>query len=119
MSGFQARRAIFEGIKILSETSQKTLGPGGRNVALEYEGGDPKITKDGVTVLKSIQLKDRAAELGSRLLKKSAGNTNTFAGDGTTSSSVLSREIIERGITAIEFEEAHPVGIKRGLTKAH
>ena len=88
-------------------------------MALEYEGGDPKITKDGVTVLKSINLADRAQELGARLLKRSAGNTNTFAGDGTTSSSILSREIIERGIKAIEFEKAHPVGIKRGLTKAH
>ena len=52
-------------------------------------------------------------------MKRSAGSTNIFAGDGTTSSSLLSREIIERGIKAIEFEEAHPVGIKRGLVKAH
>ena len=72
-----------------------------------------------MTVLKSILLKERAHELGARLLKRSAGNTNTYAGDGTTSSSVLSREIIDRGIKAIEFEEAHPVGIKRGLAKAH
>ena len=58
--GSKARKAIAQGINTLSSTSQVTLGPGGRNVALEYEAGDPKITKDGVTVLKSIHLSDRA-----------------------------------------------------------
>ena len=75
-------------------TGQLTLGPGGRNVALEYEAGDPKITKDGVTVLKSIWLEERAKEMGAKLLKKSAGSTNIYAGDGTTSQSVLAREIL-------------------------
>jgi chaperonin GroEL len=70
------------------------LGPGGRNVALEYDGGDPKITKDGVTVLKSISLLNRAEELGSKLLKKTSGQTNLIAGDGTTSSAVLTKEIL-------------------------
>lgn len=65
-----ARAHIIAGIRKLAETAQKTLGPGGRNVALEYDGGDPKITKDGVTVLKSIFLQDRAQEMGSKLLKK-------------------------------------------------
>ena len=99
-------------------TGQVTLGPGGRNVALEYEAGDPKITKDGVTVLKSIWLEERAKEMGAKLLKKSAGSTNIYAGDGTTSQAVLAREILQRGIMAIEFEKAHPVAIKRGLDKA-
>jgi chaperonin GroEL len=66
-------------------------------VVLEYEGGDPKITKDGVTVIKSILLKDRAEEMGSKLLKKQAGSTNTFAGDGTTTSTILTREILKNG----------------------
>lgn len=78
-----------------------TLGPGGRNVVMEYEGGDPKITKDGVTVLKSIDLQKRAEELGARLLKRSAGYTNTYAGDGTTTSALISKEILKLGINAI------------------
>jgi chaperonin GroEL len=65
-----ARQKLIEGISKLAQTATKTLGPGGRNIALEYEGGDPKITKDGVTVVKSIHLGDRAQELGSKLLKK-------------------------------------------------
>lgn len=87
-------------------------------MAIEYEGGDPKITKDGVTVLKSIMIEQREREMGAKLLKRSTGATNIFAGDGTTTSSILSREILTRGIAAIEFEGAHPVAIKRGLDKA-
>ena len=59
-------------------------------MALEYEGGDPKITKDGVTVVKSVFEKDRASEMGVKLVKRVAGNTNTFAGDGTTTSTLMS-----------------------------
>lgn len=106
------------GIKTLADVGQKTLGPGGRNIAIEYDGGEPKITKDGVTVLKSLNLGEREKEMGAKLLKKSTGATNIFAGDGTTTSSILAREILTRGINAIEFEGAHPVAIKRGLDKA-
>ena len=95
--GSDARTAIINGVKMLSRVSQKTLGPGGRNVALEYEGGDPKITKDGVTVVKSVNLNDRAEEMGSKLLKKATGATNIYAGDGTTTSAILSREILQAG----------------------
>ena len=115
--GSKARKAIAQGINTLSSTSQVTLGPGGRNVALEYEAGDPKIPKDGVTVLKSIHLSDRAQEIGAKMLKRSVGSTNTYAGDGTTSSSVLTKTILEKGIQAVDFEKAHPVAIKRGLDK--
>jgi chaperonin GroEL len=115
--GDESRKAILRGITSLAETSQLTLGPGGRNVAMEYEGGDPKITKDGVTVLKSIEMEKRAEELGARLLKQSAGNTNKFAGDGTTSSALISKEILLRGLTAISVQDAHPVGLKRGIEK--
>ena len=65
--------------------------------------------------MKSIHLKDRAQELGSKLLKKQAGSTNTFAGDGTTSSTILTREILKAGQLAIQYEGAHPVALKRGL----
>ena len=116
--GEEARKTLLAGIKSLADVGQKTLGPGGRNIAIDYEGGNPKITKDGVTVLKSIWLHDRDKDMGAKLLKRSTGATNTFAGDGTTSSSILAREIVARGINAIEFEGAHPVAIKRGLDKA-
>lgn len=118
MYGEDARKALVAGIQTLAEVGQKTLGPGGRNVAIEYEAGEPKITKDGVTVLKSIMLAEREKEMGAKMLKRSSGATNIFAGDGTTTSAVLAREIITRGINAIEFEGAHPVAIKRGLDKA-
>ena len=74
--GFDARERLVQGIQQLSSLGQITLGPGGRNIALEYDGGDPKITKDGVTVVKSVHLGDRAQELGSKLLKKTSGQTN-------------------------------------------
>jgi len=64
-------------------------------VALEYEGGDPKITKDGVTVVKSINEKERALDIGSRLMKRVAGNTNIYAGDGTTTSTLLANELLK------------------------
>ncbi len=95
--GQKARDALISGIQQLAKVGQITLGPGGRNVALEYDGGDPKITKDGVTVLKSISLLNRAEELGSKLLKKTSGQTNLIAGDGTTSSAVLTKEILLQG----------------------
>jgi len=116
--GEEARKTLFAGIQTLSEVGQKTLGPGGRNIAIDYEGGEPRVTKDGVTVLKSIFLNERDKDLGAKLLKRASGATNTFAGDGTTTSSILAREIIAHGNNAIEFEGAHPVAIKRGLDKA-
>lgn len=118
LHGIDCRKALAAGIKTLADVGQKTLGPGGRNIAIEYDGGDPKITKDGVTVIKSILLGKREEEMGAKLLKKSTGATNIYAGDGTTTSSILTREILQRGINAIEFEGAHPVAIKRGLDKA-
>ena len=71
-----------------------------------------------MTVLKSLHLGEREKEMGSKLLKRSTGSTNIFAGDGTTTSSILSREILTRGNNAIEFEGAHPVALKRGLDKS-
>ena len=118
MYGENARKALVAGISTLAQVGQKTLGPGGRNIAIDYEAGEPKITKDGVTVLKSLHLGEREKEMGSKLLKRSTGSTNIFAGDGTTTSSILSREILMRGNNAIEYEGAHPVALKRGLDKS-
>ena len=94
---------LIHGINAVAGPAILTLGPGGRNIALEYEGGDPKITKDGVTVVKSIFLSTREKELGVKLVKRVANNTNTFAGDGTTSSTLMSRELVKRGFHAVEF----------------
>lgn len=68
-----------------------------------------------MTVVKSIHIDDRASEMGAKLLKQIAGSTNTYAGDGTTTAALLSKEILRRGIHAVEFQQAHPIAIKRGL----
>jgi len=115
--GDEARRDIFLGIDRLAKCSALTLGPGGRNVALEYEAGQPKITKDGVTVVKSVFESSRAAALGSKLLKQAAARTNHFAGDGTTTSTLLSHALVKNGFNAIEFGGAHPIALKRELDK--
>ncbi len=79
------------------------MGPGGRNIVLEYENGDPKITKDGVTVVKSIFEKTRDRDMGAKLLKRVANDTNKFAGDGTTTSTLMTKELVRRGFNAIEY----------------
>ena len=117
MFGTESRKPLVQGIVRLAETAKLTLGPGGRNIAMDYENGDPKITKDGVTVVKSIFEKTRARDLGAKLLKRVANNTNVFAGDGTTTSTLLSKELVSLGFRAIEFEGAHPIAIKRGMDK--
>ena len=71
-----------------------TLGPGGRNALLEYEVGEPKITKDGVTVAKNIMLKNREHEMGCELLRRVGHNTNEYAGDGTTTATLIAKSII-------------------------
>ena len=116
--GADARLALMQGIQRVATTSSLTLGPGGRNIVLEYEGGDPKITKDGVTIVKSIDESDRARDMGAKLLKRVANNTNVFAGDGTTTSTLISKELVTRGFKAIEYQGAHPIAIKRGMDKA-
>mmetsp|Transcript_11337 Transcript_11337/g.19099 ORF Transcript_11337/g.19099 Transcript_11337/m.19099 type:complete len:126 (+) Transcript_11337:279-656(+) len=85
---------------------------------MEYENGDPKVTKDGVTVVKSIFELSRDREMGAKLLKRVANNTNVFAGDGTTTSTLISKELVQRGFKAIEFQGAHPIALKRGMEKA-
>ena len=110
--------SLMKGIERVSQTASLTLGPGGRNIVLEYENGDPKITKDGVTVVKSIFEKTRDRDLGAKLIKRVANNTNVFAGDGTTTSALISKELVTRGFKAIEYQGAHPIAIKRGMDKA-
>lgn len=109
--------AMMKGIERVVKTSSLTLGPGGRNVVLEYENGDPKITKDGVTVVKSIFEQTRDRDLGAKLLKRVANNTNVYAGDGTTTSTLISKELITRGFKATEFQGAHPIALKKGMDR--
>ena len=80
----------------MAEVTGKTYGPGGRNVALEYEYGDPKITKDGVTVAKSVFFENREEELGAKLLKRIAHVANTYCGDGTTLATTFSSYLVNR-----------------------
>lgn len=92
--GQEAWDKIVQGIDEVAKSTVKTYGPGGWNVALEYEAGDPKIQKDGVTVAKSIFFSDREKEIGAKLIKRVANNTNNFAGDGTTLSTLFANSII-------------------------
>ncbi len=86
-------------------------------MALEYEGGSPKITKDGVTIARSIYLSNMEEELGCKLLKGGSGTTNKCAGDGTTSSVVVTRELVREGVKAIEYG-MHPIDLKIGMQVA-
>ena len=109
--GDKARSKIARGMKIMADVTSKTYGPGGRNVALEYEYGDPKITKDGVTVAKTVFFEDREEELGAKLLKRIAHTTNTFSGDGTTLSTFFSSALVSKSCDAIE-NGIHPIFLK-------
>lgn len=100
----------------MANVTSKTYGPGGRNVALEYEGGDPKITKDGVTVSKSVFFKDREQELGAKLLKRVADSTNTYSGDGTTLATCFSATLLEKACGLID-NGIHPIFLKKGMEK--
>ena len=116
-SGSEAREALMEGINILANVTAVTLGPKGRNVAIDQSFGAPKITKDGVTAAKSIELKCKLQNMGAQLLKAVANKTNDIAGDGTTSSIVLARAIAKEVIKAITAG-MNPMGVKYGIEKA-
>ena len=112
--GSQARTNLVEGIDILADAVVSTLGPNGRNVVIANEQGAPQSTKDGVTVAKSITLKDPNQELGVQLVKQAAIKTAEKAGDGTTTSTLLAREMIKAGLTALNNNE-NAVQIKRDI----
>ena len=112
-----ARTKILNGVNILTDAVQATLGPKGRNVIIEKSFGAPRITKDGVTVAKEIELKDKFENLGAQAIKEVASKTNDIAGDGTTTSTVLARAIFMEGIKAIA-SGMNPMDVKRGIDKA-
>ena len=112
--GEEARRAMKRGMDILAEAVKTTLGPKGRNVALDKKFGAPTITHDGVTVAKEIELQDPFENMGAQLLKEAATRTNDVAGDGTTTATVLAQAIINEGLRNVAAG-ANPMLIKRGL----
>ena len=108
---------VLEGVNILADNVAATLGPKGRNVILHQKGKDPFITKDGVTVSAFVHMDDEFENAAVQILKQATSQTNTMAGDGTTTATVLAREILvkaQRYITA----GASPVELKRGIDAA-
>ena len=113
----EARRKLKQGIDTLAEAVMTTLGPKGRNVALDKKWGAPTITHDGVTVAKEIELEDPYQNMGAQLLKEAATKTNDIAGDGTTTATVLAHTMVNEGLKNVAAG-ANPMLLKRGIEKA-
>ncbi|HQN05025.1 MAG TPA: chaperonin GroEL [Anaerolineaceae bacterium] len=113
----EARRSLKNGIDILANAVATTLGPKGRNVALDRKFGSPTITHDGVTVAKEIELENPFENMGAQLLKEAATKTNDIAGDGTTTSTVLAHSIVTEGLKTLSAG-ANPMLLKRGIEAA-
>src|SRR5690242_1710222 len=110
----EARRSLKKGIDILAGAVKSTLGPKGRNVALDKKFGAPTVTHDGVTVAKEIQLENPFENMGAQLLKEAATKTNDIAGDGTTTATVLAQAIVHEGLRNVAAG-ANPMLLKRGI----
>ena len=113
----EAKSKILVGVNKLADTVKTTLGPKGRNVEIEKSFGEPKITKDGVTVAKEIELEDKIENIGAQLLKEVASKTNDVAGDGTTTAAVLAQAIVKDGFKYVTAGYS-PIMLKRGIDKA-
>jgi chaperonin GroEL len=112
-----ARARMLRGVNILADAVKVTLGPKGRNVVLEKSFGAPTVTKDGVSVAKEIELKDKFENMGAQMLKEVASKTSDVAGDGTTTATVLAQAMIREGMKAVAAG-MNPMDLKRGLDKA-
>jgi chaperonin GroEL len=112
----EARRSLKKGIDVLADAVKSTLGPKGRNVALDKKFGAPSVTHDGVTVAKEIQLEDPFENMGAQLLKEAATKTNDVAGDGTTTATVLAQAIVTEGLKNLAAG-ANPMQLKQGIDK--
>jgi chaperonin GroEL len=112
-----ARTAMLRGVNALADTVKVTLGPKGRNVVLSRSFGSPLVTKDGVTVAKEIELKDRWENMGAQMVKEVASKTSDLAGDGTTTATILAQAIYREGIRNVAAG-ANPMDLKRGIDKA-
>ena len=113
----EARRAVLDGVTILSKAVKTTLGPKGRNVVLDKKYGSPAITKDGVSVAKEIELPCPYANMGAQMVKEVASKTSDAAGDGTTTATVLAEAIYREGLKNVTAG-ANPMELKRGIDKA-
>ncbi|MDR2788309.1 MAG: chaperonin GroEL [Candidatus Accumulibacter sp.] len=112
-----ARTRMVEGVNILADAVKVTLGPKGRNVVLERSFGAPTVTKDGVSVAKEIELKDKFMNMGAQMLKEVASKTSDIAGDGTTTATVLAQSIVREGMKYVAAG-MNPMDLKRGIDKA-
>src|SRR6201984_2057862 len=113
----EARERMLRGVDILANAVKVTLGPKGRNVVLDKSFGAPRITKDGVTVAKEIELKDKFENMGAQMVKEVASKTNDLAGDGTTTATVLAQAIVREGVRAVAAG-MNPMDLKRGIDVA-
>src|ERR1700710_934555 len=109
-----ARERMLRGVDILANTVKVTLGPKGRNVMLDKSYGAPRITKDGVTVAKEIELADKFENMGAQMVREVASKTNDLAGDGTTTATVLAQAIVREGVKAVAAG-LNPMDLKRGI----
>ena len=112
-----ARRRMAKGVDILANAVKATLGPRGRNVVLDKSWGAPTVTKDGVSVAKEIELKDKFENMGAQLMKEVASKTSDAAGDGTTTATVIAQALLREGIKAVAAG-MNPMDLKRGIDKA-
>ncbi|WP_225721244.1 chaperonin GroEL [Candidatus Vallotiella sp. (ex Adelges kitamiensis)] len=115
--GDSARAKMVEGVNILANAVKVTLGPKGRNVVLERSFGGPMVTKDGVSVAKEIELKDKLQNMGAQMVKEVASKTSDNAGDGTTTATVLAQSIVREGMRYVA-SGMNPMDLKRGIDKA-
>src|SRR5438477_12139589 len=112
-----ARDRMLRGVDILTNAVRVTLGPKGRNVVLDKSFGAPRISKDGVTVAKEIELEDKFENMGAQMLREVASKSSDFAGDGTTTATVLAQAIVKEGSKAVAAG-MNPMDLKRGIDLA-
>src|SRR5574342_926010 len=112
----EARGRVLRGVNLLADAVTVTLGPKGRNVVLEKSWGSPTVTKDGVSVAKEIELKDRFENMGAQMVKEVASKTSDVAGDGTTTATVLAQSIVREGMKFVA-SGMNPMDLKRGIDK--
>src|SRR6202040_2367934 len=115
--GVDARDRMLRGVEILNNAVKVTLGPKGRNVVLDKSFGAPRMTKDGVTVAKEIELEEKFENMGAQMVREVASKTNDTAGDGTTTATVLAHAIVKEGAKAVAAG-MNPMDLKRGVDMA-
>jgi len=115
--GVDARQKMLDGVDTLANAVKATLGPKGRNVVLDKSFGAPRITKDGVTVAKEIELNDKFENMGAQMVREVASKANDNAGDGTTTATVLAQSIVREGAKAVAAG-LNPMDLKRGIDMA-